>query len=486
MYQHPLLRSSVFAALALMLASSARASDPLDILNTDKMVSSTPSGRFISDEPSDTPCKLNERPNILDLRNAIEWALCRNPKTAEAWANVKVQAAAVGLGRAAYLPTLSATGQVQREKSSTAFNGNNSKQDYGYSALVRSEQLSLNWVLYDFGGRSASLRNANELLAVAHANQDVILQEVLLTVARDYYAAQAAQGLLDSAREIVRNAQETDDVTLIRVTKGVAPISDHFQAQTAYLQAVYKRAKAEGDLQSTLGTLAADMNLKPSVGLTMPAMDQGGIVPDPQFKASVSDLIDLAERSHPSVLAAQSQLDAAVAKVAMARAQGMPQLSLVGKYTHSHQPSNLGLGADSEVPARANDRYIGIQVTVPLFEGFARVYQVRQAQAQSEVQRAVLSEAVQKAGLDVWKSYQFLRTSTQNLETTASLVKNAEQAFMVVRDRYALGVGNIIELLNVQSSLADANQQRIQALADWRVARLDLAAKLGTLSIVDI
>ncbi|MGU7843746.1 hypothetical protein ACV22V_30265 [Burkholderia sp. AW33-5] len=37
--------------------------------------------------------------------------------------------------------------------------------------------------------------------------------------------------------------------------------------------------------------------------------------------------------------------------------------------------------------------YLGFQVTIPIFEGFARTYQVRQSDAQTELQIDLLSEA---------------------------------------------------------------------------------------------
>ncbi|MFM0742325.1 TolC family protein, partial [Paraburkholderia xenovorans] len=100
-----------------------------------------------------------------------------------------------------------------------------------------------------------------------------------------------------------------------------------------------------------------------------------------------------------------------------------------------------------------------------------------------EVQQYTLDEAQQQVGLDVWKSYQTLQTDLQNLQNTASLLEIAQRSFDAAKHRYTAGVGNILELLNSQSSLADANRQRVQALTDWRTARLQLAAKMGRLGL---
>ncbi|MEA3085331.1 MAG: outer membrane protein, partial [Paraburkholderia sp.] len=132
------------------------------------------------------------------------------------------------------------------------------------------------------------------------------------------------------------------------------------------------------------------------------------------------------------------------------------------------------------------DWYFGVQLQIPLFEGFGRTYQVRQAHAQVEMQQYTLDETRQQVGLDVWKSYQALQTGIENVENTAALLRIAQRSFDATKHRYAAGVGNILELLNAQSSLSDANRQRIQALTDWRAARLDLAAKMGRLNAGDL
>lgn len=174
-----------------------------------------------------------------------------------------------------------------------------------------------------------------------------------------------------------------------------------------------------------------------------------------------------------------------MAKEQQTRAQGLPSISLVSRYSRNNQPASLGLG-EPPFPATGHDWYFGVQVQIPLFEGFGRTYQVREAHAQVEVQQSTLDQARQQVGLDVWKSYQSLQTDTQNLRNTAALLQIAQQSFDAAKHRYAAGVGNILELLNAQSSLSDANRQRIQALTDWRAARLQLAAKIGRLGMPDL
>ncbi|EIF31223.1 outer membrane protein [Burkholderia sp. Ch1-1] len=453
----------------------------IDVFRTDTLVPRTPASTFANDAAY--PCQFGQLEMPLHLAEAVNRALCENPATREAWANVKVQAAAVGVAKSAYLPTLTANLQDVRDHTATDVSGY-PRLSSANRSTVYSGSISANWVLYDFGGRKAALANSQALLAAARANQDATLQTVFATIATDYYAAQAAAGKLALAEDAESIAYDSFTAASARVAHGVAAISDQLQAQTSYAQATFNRAKAEGDLQTALGTLASDMFLAPDQPVTMPAADDG-VVPDQDATASISSLIEEAQSIHPAIAAARAKLDAAIADEQRTRAEGLPNLSLIAKYSQNNQPASLGLG-QPEFAATGRDGYIGVQLQIPLFEGLSRTYKVRAAQAQAEVQADSLDEARRQIALDVWKSYQALQTNIKSVSNTATLKQIAQRSFEVAKRRYAVGVGSILELLNAQKALSEARQQRIQALTDWRVARLQLAAKIGRLNAGDL
>ena len=155
----------------------------VDVFGTDALVSRTPANAF-SDIDAAHPCQFGPLEAPLLLAEAVNRALCGNPKTREAWANVKVQAAAVGVAKSAYLPNLTANLQDVREDSVTDVKGY-PRLSSANRSTVFSGSVSANWVLYDFGGRKAALANAQALLAAARANQDAALQTAFSTVATD-------------------------------------------------------------------------------------------------------------------------------------------------------------------------------------------------------------------------------------------------------------------------------------------------------------
>ncbi|MGF6772911.1 outer membrane protein [Paraburkholderia sp. GAS199] len=459
------------------ITSHASAFDPLLVQHT---VPTNSNGGTIFGEQ---PCEFGALGRPLALREAVERSLCHNPKTREAWTSVKAQAAAVGVARAAFLPTVSGNWQGVRDDSATDVNGH-PQLSSNTAATVRSESVTLNWVLFDFGGRSAALHNASALLAAARATQDATLQDAFAMVAKDYYTAQAMQAAQEAATTVEGMTRDSLIAAQAKVDRGVAPVTDMLLAQTQHEEAVFSLTKAEGDAQTAFGTLASDMGLDPDEALMVPAVTASSM-PDQTYSESVAQLIEDVKRTHPSVLAAQAQFEAAQAKVAQTRAEGLPNISLVAKYSRNNQPASLGLGIPT-FPANGRDAYVGVQVSIPFFEGFSRHYQSQQAVADAERQREALDGTRQQVALDVWIDYQALRTATLNATHSETLLAIAGRAFDAAEHRYQSGVGNILELLNTQTALATAQQRRVQALTDWSSAKLQLASKLGRLNMSDL
>jgi|GEM_PF-201197 len=453
----------------------------LDLLRAERQISATPAAALV---PAASGCPDSTPSRPLQLAEAVARALCANPKTREAWADVRAQSAAVGQARAAYLPTLSATVQDVRESSVINVRGQPTL-DTNYAAMVKSGGVSLNWLLFDFGAREAALDSANALLTAAQATQDATLQRVFATVAKDYYAAQAAVSAVQAADDVERMTRESMTAAQAQADHGVAPISDALQAQTQHEEAVYSQAKAKGDAQAALGLLATDMALQPNQPLDVPAVTSHGNLPAKDFAATAKQMIEAVIAAHPAIKAAQAQYAAALAKVRQTRDLGLPSIKLVGSYNRNTQPESAGLGLPT-YPASGHEAYIGILINIPLFEGWARNYQIDQAQAEAERQQDVLDDTVQQVALDVWTSYHALSTATQNVGNSEHLLDIAEQAYEAARQRYDKGVGSILELLNTQAGLANARQRRIQALTSWNFARVDLASKLGRLDADDI
>jgi len=409
-------------------------------------------------------------PSPLSLSDVVERALCNNPQTHEAWANARVQAAQVGVSKSAKLPALNATGAISRNET----NGTGGQIGNTTSYTQQSVGLSLSYVLYDFGARSASVENAKQVLAAANAAQDTAIQTVFLSAVQSYYQIFAAQAAVQAAVEAEKAGAESLKAATVRLEIGAGTPADKLQAQTAYSQAVLNRIRAEGDAKNAQGVLANVMGLDADTPvLIAPPAEQ---TPDENFERDVARLIDEARKNRPDLAAAEAQIKAAQANVAAQKASGMPSLSLSADLNYN----------DTTVSDPFRSSALGIALSVPLFTGYNTTYRIRAAQEQVAGRVAQRNLLSQQIALDVWKAYQGLITETHSLQSSADLVASAVQSERVALGRYKAGAGSILDVVTAQSALASARQQNVQALYGWYIAKATLAQAMGQLDFAAV
>jgi TolC family type I secretion outer membrane protein len=461
----PPVLSSLLSLLLVSGASAESGPDPFatgSLLPPRLWLGTTPAGS--GHESPEIPCPPLSTAATLTLADVVQQALCRNPQTQEVWANARVQAAQVGVAKAAYLPNLSATVSGSRGRSDSSGQMKGTQQ-----AITRGD---VSWLLYDFGARGAALDNAKALLAASAATQASTVQAVFLAAVQAYYQVQASQSVLEAANASEQAAATSFKAADARFKAGTNTRADQLQAQTAWAQATLARIQAEGTLKTAQGTLATVMGLDAPQPLRL-----SPLTPPPTQQrlsaetAAIDSLIASARKARPDLLAAEAQVQAAQASVDQARANGRPTLNLTGSSAQTRSEGSASLNASS----------IGVSLVVPLFSGFSPTYKIRAAEAQVESKQASRDRIALQVAQDVWKARSDLETASQSLKTASSLLASARESEQMALGRYQAGVGTLVDLLTAQSAHANARQQLVKAQYDWYVARATLAQALGTL-----
>ena len=455
----------VFFAMALPSVEAFQ----IDVFSTEGQV--LPSANYASDVHCGIPALDRE----LTLETTVEYALCRDPQTHLAWANAKAQAAQIGIARSAWLPRLDGTLSSRKGHQAVDYDNESRLSDSGRQQSS-SQGVTFSWLLFDFGQRSAILERTQLLLNAANASHDAALQSALLTASQLYYSALAAQRTLVAARQLEQLATQNFEAADAKYKAGAAALSDKLQAQTALSQARLRATRDEGDFDYKVGLLALRMGMPPQARLTL--VDNLDTLVDTSFADSIDELLAKAHRNNPDLLAAAAQMKASQASIDEVRASGYPSLSLVGNLTRNH---NIGIGADYG-DVRQSDRSIGMQLTIPIFEGFERSYRIRGAEARYDASKAQVADMELRLAIDTWEYYQKLSVETRSLIRTRELVEQSRQSLEVVQGRYKSGVGSMLEPLNALTAFANAEEEHIQALLSWQTARLNLTARIGLLS----
>nr|VVH83254.1 Outer membrane efflux protein BepC precursor [Pseudomonas aeruginosa] len=313
------------------------------------------------------PCRGGPPPTELSLEEAIERILCHDPQTRLAWANAKAQAAQVGIGKSAYLPRLDGRLDASRGYSDMDYRDAPTSPATAIATGVAPASIELGAVR--LRPPQLALRNAQQLLLAANASQDATLQNTFALAAQAYYDALAAQRSLAASRQVAELAAQNLEAADAKYRAGAAALSDRLQAQTALSQASLAQVRDEGALSNALGVIALRMGLAPDTPLRLSGELEAQ--PDTGFVKAIDEMLAEARREHPALLAAQARLKAAAASVEESRAAGQPSLALSANLARSHSDQAMAFNGDT----RERDRSIGLQLNIPLFEGFERTYQ---------------------------------------------------------------------------------------------------------------
>lgn len=401
------------------------------------------------------------------LPEVIDLALRNNPATRAAWFEARSAAADLGSKRAEFFPTVSLDANLTRQKT-TAIGGTSTvlQTTYGPSA-------SLEWLLFDFGGRQADVEEAQRALFAANWTHNAAIQTLVLEVEQAYYSYLAARGLAASADVSVKQAQESATAADERHNAGVSTIADVLQARTALSQAQLALESARGQIQTFRGALATAVGISPDVPVDL------GDLPDianlDEVRAGVESLIDKAQSERPDLAAARFEALKAQSHVRSVRAAGLPTISALGTFDRFYYYNTTLLPHF--------DNYSGaVLFHFPVFTGFQNRYDTLKAQEDASAAQAQADVLSNQVIFQVWTSYYAVQTSTQQVKTARDLLTSARQSEDVALARYKAGVGSILDLLTAQTALANARAQEIQARAGWFLALAQLAHDTGELS----
>jgi outer membrane protein len=407
-----------------------------------------------------------EAPQTITPVQAVDLALRNNPETRRTWLAARAAAANVGSERSAYYPTIELDASILRQKQA-ALGGKSV-----YYQTVYGPTATLNWLLLDFGGRSADVEEARLALSEALFLHDATLNDVILQVLQAYYGYEGAKALLEAQAASLKQAEENLRAAQERHRAGVATIADVLQAQTVVSQQRLAYQTVEGQIAVIRGALAT------ALGVPANTPVEAGQLPTDldvdRVNRTVDDLIAQAERERPDLAAARSRVLASEAHVRSVRSGALPTLSGAGTYGRNYY---TGAGAAPGV----NVYSAGVLLRIPVFSGFQKVYDIRKAEEEAAIAGANVASLEQQVIQEVWSSYYAMKTAGQKIRTARDLVASATESSAVTRGRYTAGVGSILDLLTSESALASARAQDVQARAEFLFALAQLARDVGSI-----
>ncbi len=402
----------------------------------------------------------------LSLADVVSTALANNPATREAWLNARTAEANLGSRRSAYYPEVDVNASLGR--SITGASPNRA----GTSSTTFVPSLALSYLLFDFGGRAATVEEARQTLIAADFEHNQTIQNVVLAAEQNYFQYLDAKALLAAQAGTLKERKAELDTADARHGAGLATIADVLQARTALSQAQLTYETIEGNLRTIEGTLATTMGLPATARLDFGELP--ATVATDETTQAVDALIAQATIDRPALAAARADAERARAHIEEVRSAYLPSVTL------NSAAGRTFFIAPSALPS-TNSFSAGLGLRFPFFTGFRNVFDVRAARLQADLAQEDVRDLTQQIGLQVWSSYYAVQTAKQRITTSRDLLASAQESANVAAARYREGVGTIIDVLTAQSALENARAQEVQSRADYLLALAELAHATGKL-----
>ena len=317
---------------------------------------------------------------------------------------------------------------------------------------------------------SALVRQAEAQVEDANAVLQAEEQTLVTRVGEAYFDALLAsdQLLLIGAQKITYTTQVDAARKALQAGSGIRTDIDEAQARLDLtlaqelegLQNVdFTRRRLEVLVGGDIGSLAR--------------LDVERFTPLPPVPERIAAWVERAEESSPELRALRARLEAARQEVDKARAGHKPTLDLVAQWTRSNSDSV------NNINSRYENKSIGLQLTVPLYQGGYVNSTVRQAVAEQERARELLDAARLELGVRVHREFRGMTEGIVRISALEQAVRSAEQAVLSNQKSFQAGSRTTVDVLNSEQLKTTAQRDLAQARYLYLVSRLRLHALVG-------
>ena len=417
-----------------------------------------------------------------DLIQVYQQALANDATFASARASLAVGREKTTQGRALLLPTVGLDGSVSRnDNDSSPWNegalGSNGSiiSGVGQNYRATTHSLSLqqplfrwaNWQTY----QQSKLQQALSEAQFAQAQQDLITR-----VSQAYFDVLAAQDTLELNR-----AQKTATTEQLASAKrnfevGTQTITDTHEAQAAYDLVVAQEFAAINDLENRRSALQAIIGTAPTA---LAPLKPGVVLAAPE-PAAIEPWVSSAESANYGVVSAELAYESSKRDIQKSRAGHYPTLDLVANARRESVSGQYGSSGSSTRNA------IGIQYSVPLFNGFAVTSRVRESIALEEKSRNDLEATRRNAAQAARQSFLGVNSGLAQVRALQAAEVSSNSALDSNKLGYQVGVRINIDVLNAQRQLYLTRRDLSRARYDTIMNGLRLKSAAGSLREADL
>ncbi|NCH62674.1 type I secretion system outer membrane protein [Cronobacter turicensis] len=387
----------------------------------------------------------------LTIKEAILRAFARNPKIAQAAAQIRVGKANLEEAQSAWFPQVSLQGNVGRNHRTDSSGSLNSNAAGG---------VNLKQLIYDFGKTGGSIDEQENLSEAYRFQLYDTLNQVGMQTLQAYLQVRRYQSLAAAAERNLTSLRSVQNMADLRAEAGLSTQSDVLQAQSriAGMNATFEQYRAQArSAQAALSVLTG------VVTDTLPDL------PEDLLRQPIT-LKSLPYEQTNAVRAAQAKQLAAEQRIRQAQAQHWPTVSVqAGRTRYQNDNANYW------------DDQVQLVVDAPVYQGGAVSARVEAAEGDRASARADVEASKLDINQKAATAWADLTGAQQRQRAGEQQIASAGHAREVYRDEYRLSKRSLNDLLSIEQDVFQADTLAITARYDAWDAAVRYAAAVDNL-----
>ena len=397
------------------------------------------------------------------LRECIDYAITHNISIQQSKITADQSAISVNTAKWARLPNLNGSAGENWTFGRTTSPVNNTYSDIN----TANTSLSINTSIPLFTGMKlpnqytlAKLNLKADLADLAKAKEDLSINVA------SYYL----QTLLNKELSIVaQNQVALAKEQLQRINKlyelGKSAPVEVAEAKATLSQDELSAVQADNTYKLSLLDLSQLLELPTPDGFTLVY---------PQNKLMLTkltppdDIYTQAIHSKSSVMAAKYRLEGSAKSIIIAKSAYLPELSLnAGLGSNYYTISGTSSKSFSSQMKNNLNKYIGLSLSVPIFNRFSTRNQVRSMRLQRQNYALQLDQTKKTLYKEIQQAWYNALAAESKYTSSEAAAKASEESFMLMSKKYENGKATAVEYNEAKTNLKKAQSDKIQAKYDY-------------------
>ncbi len=400
------------------------------------------------------------------LEEALAAAYESNPQLLAQRAALRASDEGVSAARAGFLPSL--TGEY------TYSEADGTAQGLDVDTKTDAYTVTLGQNLFNGLQDRNAVRSAKSTVMAGRAQLQSVEQQVLLDAVTAYMNVLRDNAVVELNKNNVQVLERQLQASQDRFRVGEVTRTDVAQSEA-------RLEGAKSDLLTAEATLAASRaQYRRVVGQAPGTLETP--TKDPQLPSSLDDAIELAMDLSPGVIVARYNEEAAKHDVRQAGGALLPSVDAFARW---NKEETQGAQQINQLSGREVTT-VGIQLSVPIYQGGARHSAVRRAKQIRSQRLMDIRQAERVAQENVFVAWDQYRAAVGQINSSEAQVRASEIALEGVRQEAYVGSRTTLDVLNAEQELLNARVALVRAQRDEAVTAYTLVSSTGKLTAKDL